>query len=723
MSHETGRPRALRSLCLIGAALPAFPCPPAFAQEATRLPDVDIASDAPLPGLAATARDRIDRPALDQLGAQSSDTGRIVTRVAGVGAYGAGGLSSLPTIRGLDNQRISILVDGVPIDIACPNNMNPPLSYTDPQTIAAIDVVTGVSPVSHGGDTIGGAILVETAPPAFAKAGEALVRGRASTFYRSNGDGFGGALTMTAANDHLSLTYSGAYSQSGNYRGGGDDDAVRATNYARTDHSLAFAAQTGAGLFELRGGFHHVPYEGFPNQYMDMTDNRSWFLTGRYRGAFDWGDVDLTADYRDTDHEMNFLADKGGTADGGMPMNTETHSAGVLLRISLPLSARDTLRVGGEFRHEWLNDYWPPVAGSMMMGPDSFININGAKKDRLGTFLEWQADWSAAFTTTIGVRNDQVWMNTGAVRPYGTGMMQMDDVMAAMAFNAADHRRHDDNWSGSVLLHYGPTARLAFDLGYARKVRSPTIYERYTWGRGAMASRMIGWFGDGNGYVGNLALDPERADTVSGAVTFGSRAAGDWSLRIAPYYTHVADYIDVVKLGDLTDMMGMPSGFALLQFANREAAFYGVDVTANARLLNSRTSGMLIATVTGSWQHGRNLADHDPLYHQMPFNASLALDYSRGRLDGRVTLDYVADRTRVDPTRNEPRTGRYALVGLGVGYGWRGFRLGVDVSNLFDKGYASPLGGLSLGDYGATGLLRPVPGRGRSLNVELSRRF
>src|SRR3546814_4703007 len=67
------------------------------------------------------------------------------------------------------------------------------------------------------------------------------------------------------------------------------------------------------------------PYEGFPNQYMDMTSNKSWYLNGHWKGAFDWGDLDLRAFYRDTDHRMNFLADKGGTATGGMPMNTEVH--------------------------------------------------------------------------------------------------------------------------------------------------------------------------------------------------------------------------------------------------------------------------------------------------------------------------------------------------------------------------------------------------------------
>ena len=707
---------------LFGTALTALTPSAAHAQQATALPTVTIASDALPPAVPPTA-ERLGKGELARAASDTSDTADIITRVPGVSAFGAGGYSSLPVIRGMDNGRITVLVDGVPIDVACPNNMNPPLSYTDPATTDSVTVITGVSPVSLGGDTIGGTIMVETAQPRFAGSGQTLIHGDASGFYRSNGDAFGGAASFGWANDRFSLTYDGSYTQSDNYDGGGDDGVVRSTEYAKTDHALTFAATTGVGLFRLKGGIQRAPYEGFPNQRMDLTDNKSWFLNGRWQNWFDWGDVDLTVHYRDTDHRMNFLADKGGTADGGMPMNTEVHSAGYTLKVSLPVSSRDTIRLGSELHHEWLNDVWPPVAGSMMMGPDAFVNINAAHRDRLGTYAEWEANWAQGLTSTVGIRNDQVWMNTGDVQPYGTSMMQMADIEAAAAFNAADHSKHDSNWSGSALLHYQAAKGIALDLGYAHKVRSPNIYERYSWGRGAMASTMIGWFGDGNGYVGNLNLAPERADTVSGAVTFSGAGSTPWSIRVAPYFSHVADYIDVVPLGPITDMMGMPTGFVQLQFANREAHFYGLDVSGDVDLWRGTNGGAARLTLGASWLHGQNLADHDPLYHQMPFNASARLDYADDGWDGHVTLTGVADKTRVDPTRMEPETNGYALVDLGAGYSWHGFRLGANVTNLFDTAYAPPLGGQSLGDFIATGDLRPVPGRGRSFNLSLGKKF
>ena len=694
----------------------------AHAQDATQLPPVDADAANPVDnvGTAPITGQELTREAIKRRQNATSDTGDLLRQLPGVSANSGGGFSSMPTLRGLSQQRLRITVDGAPIDLSCPNDMNTPLSYTVPQTIESIRVVPGVAPVSMGGDNIGGIISVESVAPRFAADGATLVTGEVSTFYRSNGDGFGGSALLTVASANLSATYTGSYTQAQQYKAGGDLGRVRSTEYAKTDHALALAFQNDAGLFKLKGGYHFSPYEGFANQAMDMVSNKSWFLNAGYDGEFDWGSVKFTADYRDTDHEMNFLEDK---LPGAMPMITEVHTFSTALKLELPVSARDKLRFGGEYHHQWLNDYWPPVAGNMMMGPNTFVNINGGTRDRIGGFAEWEAHWSDTLSSVIGARLDHVRMNTGQVQPYSTSMMNMADATAANAFNAVGHKRTDNNWSASALVSYAPTTGVAIELGYAHKARSPNIYERYTWGRGTMASRMIGWYGDGNGYVGNLNLKPERADTVSAAIEFkGTDDA--WSLRLSPYYTHVNDYIDAAFVKNLTHpMSGLPMPFVQLQFANQKAEFVGVDVSGQVELWDggkdagTRLSGSL------SWVRGQNLSDHAPLYHQMPLNVKVALDHRQGPVEAGVDLEWVAEKTRVDATRNEPVTSAYALVNLRLAYNLGPVKLSVEAENLFDKGYNLPLGGVSLGDYKATGVLRPVPGRGRSVNFGLSASF
>ncbi|OJW66534.1 MAG: TonB-dependent receptor [Sphingomonadales bacterium 63-6] len=722
--------------CLATLSLAA----PAFAQDAASS-DEDTALEAGGNGTVVitgpVAGTEMGRTSIARRQASTSDTAAILTRIPGVSTVTGGGFSSMPSIRGLSEQRLTVLVDGQAIDMSCPNDMNSPLSYTDPQNVASIRVLTGIAPVSKGGDNIGGVIAVDAAPPQFATGDAVLITGEASTFYRSNGDGFGGAVRLTAASHHVSATYTGSYTQSDQYDGGGDDGMVRSSEYAKTDHALALAVQSGSSLFQLKGGYHFSPYEGFVNQWMDMTSNKSWFLNGSYRGVFNWGKLDLAAAYRDTDHVMNFLEDK---LPGAMPMNTEVHSFDASAKVELPVSMHDTLRLGGEYHHQWLDDYWPPVAGTAMMSPDTYVNVNAATRDRIGAYAEWERHWSDRLFTVAGLRYDRVEMNTGDVQPYnpmdpipmggmgGMGTMDMGmgmanpDVGAANAFNAADHKRTDNNWSGSFVLTWRASDMASLELGYAHKARSPNIYERYTWGVGGMASQMIGWYGDGNGYVGNLDLKPERADTVSAALDLGGGSQG-WSLRIAPYYTHVSDYIDAQFVQVLTDMMGMPSPFVQLKFANQEAEFYGVDVSGGVDLWRGEGQDGTRLNAAASWLRGDNLTDGGPVYRQMPFNARLSLDHRQGALELGAELQWVAEKTRVDATRNEPVTGDYALVNLSAAYTIAGIRLSLEAENLFDRAYALPLGGMSLGDYGATGDLRPVPGRGRSINVGLSTRF
>ena len=99
--------------------------------------------------------------------AATSDSARLLQDIPGVSLYGAGGISSLPAIHGLADDRLRIQVDGMDLMAACPNHMNSVLSYIDPTQVGSVTVYAGITPVSVGGDSIGGTIQVKSAPPEF----------------------------------------------------------------------------------------------------------------------------------------------------------------------------------------------------------------------------------------------------------------------------------------------------------------------------------------------------------------------------------------------------------------------------------------------------------------------------------------------------------------------------------------------------------------------------
>lgn len=647
------------------------------------------------------------------------DTANLFRHSLGYSAYSAGGVSSLPVLNGMADERVATFVDGMRIPSACPNHMNPAMSYIDPDAVSSAVAIAGITSVSQGGDSTGGTLEVNRKDPIFSSTSKLLVTGHVRGDYRSNGGGSGASGSLTTANDWLSLRYTGSYSHASDYHTGGNGKRVLSTSYLSFNHTVTLGVKKENHLLALTVGQQDIPYEGFPNQYMDMTNNRSTFVNGKYKGDFNWGTLEARGFWQRVDHAMNMLADKGGhTATTGMPMNTDTRTAGYSIKATIPLGRKHILGLGSSFDHNGLNDWWPPLSGSMMMGPDTFHNINQGHRDRLGHYIEWKAQWLPRLSTELGLRNDLVMMNTGPVAPYSwTGMMSMADAMAARRFNAASRGRTDTNFDVTALARWTPLDSLTLEGGYARKSRAPGLYERYSWGEGAMSTTMIGWFGDGNGYVGNLNLKSEIANTLSTTLTWHDPVNDAWELKVQPYYTYTHNYINVVRIGALSN------GLSKLQFVNHNARSYGINSSGFVRLWKSPAFGTGELKANLNWVRGQDLVNHSGLYHQMPANGSISLHETYENWTGHVEVTLVKAKSSVDWLRNEPRTPGYALMGLGGSYRWRMLTLDASIENLLNQKYYLPLGGLSLGDYRATGVLSPLAGLGRSFNLSLSATF
>jgi len=153
MSHFSGS-RRLRPLVV---ALPmALAGTLAGAAEPYELTEITVEESAAASAFEGTA---VDSDELRWRRAISSDSATLLKDVPGVSLYGAGGVSSLPVIHGLADDRLRIKLDGMDLIASCPNHMNPVLSYIDPTQVGSIRVYAGVAPVSVGGDSIGGAIV------------------------------------------------------------------------------------------------------------------------------------------------------------------------------------------------------------------------------------------------------------------------------------------------------------------------------------------------------------------------------------------------------------------------------------------------------------------------------------------------------------------------------------------------------------------------------------
>ncbi len=104
---------------------------------------------------------RLGGDSLKPQGARTSDVAQMLQDVPGVSFYGAGQVSSLPVIHGLADDRLRVKIDGMDLIAACPNHMNPALSYLDPSQVDTLTVYAGISPVSAGGIRLAAASLLK----------------------------------------------------------------------------------------------------------------------------------------------------------------------------------------------------------------------------------------------------------------------------------------------------------------------------------------------------------------------------------------------------------------------------------------------------------------------------------------------------------------------------------------------------------------------------------
>lgn len=726
---------ALNPLALQAQTAPEAPRPPV--QTVTITAPAPLGEKDHLPQAQA-----VDPATLARRRLGSSDAAALLDGQPGVSLNGAGGVSALPAVHGLADDRLRVQVDGMDLMAACPNHMNSPLSYIDASAVGQVKVYAGITPVSVGGDSLGGTVQVESAAPLFAaEPGSWVHQGELGGAYRSNGRAWSADTNLTLATDALSLRYSGASTRSDNYQAAGafkdpasntgagstlPADEVGSSAYRAHNQALSLALRQDNHLLQLSAAYQDIPFEGYPNQRMDMTSNRSTQLNARYRGQYDWGELLAQAYSQRTDHRMDMGPDRDhyGT---GMPMNTAGRTLGASVQASLMTSPDELIRLGAEYQRYRLNDWWPPVGGTM--GPNTFWNLNLGQRDKVDVYAEQEQRWSPQWSHQIGLRLTRVHTATGEVQGYNDALSSLWGADAA-AFNAADRDRSDLNADLTALARYRPDGQTLYEFGYARKSRAPNLYQRYAWSTQGMAALMNNFVGDGNGYIGNPDLKPEVAHTLSLSGQWQAATATDsvpvdpaWSLRANAYLTRIEHYIDAQRCGFGqcgSGNLSATDSFVLLQYANQRAQLQGLDLSGQARLWDDSAWGRWGINGVLNWVHGRNLQTHDGLYNVMPLNLRLGLSHTLGGWQQTLEWQVVRAKTNVSAVRNEIRTPAYALLNWRASWQMNdSVRLDLGVDNLLNRRYSQPTGGAYLGQGSSMAITGipwgvAVPGKARS---------
>ena len=162
-----------------------------------------------------------------------------------------------------------------------------------------------------------------------------------------------------------------------------------------------------------------------------------------------------------------------------------------------------------------------------------------------------------------------------------------------------------------------------------------------------------------------------------------------------------------------------------LRFTNLDATLYGLRANLRQQLFDDQHTGRLFAALSASLNRGSRDESDEPLYQQMPWQAGLRIEHMLAGWHTQLDVTWTDEKHRVDPRRLENVTDSYTLVNIKTHYQWQQLQLTLGISNLLDKDYALPLGGVSVADIGMnrTQQFAQLKGYGRSLDVGLQYQF
>ena len=150
--NPTVLPRAIVPVLLLISLIPA----PARAGETLA---IEVTGERPATPPAATPTSVRGRDEI--LETPAPDTGAVLDTLPGVDVVRRGAAGLDPVVRGLQGDRVNVLVDGTRIYGGCPSRMDPPTMYVSPWSLERIEVVKGPYSVTDGPGGLGGTVKLD----------------------------------------------------------------------------------------------------------------------------------------------------------------------------------------------------------------------------------------------------------------------------------------------------------------------------------------------------------------------------------------------------------------------------------------------------------------------------------------------------------------------------------------------------------------------------------
>ncbi|HUT40461.1 MAG TPA: TonB-dependent receptor [Gammaproteobacteria bacterium] len=685
--------KSVSACCIL---VPAIACSLAAwsAEEATRLGTVTVTG-------AAIEEDNTYQLDTEEVAGIAPDAASLLHKVPGANVNRNGALTGIAQYRGLFGDRINVKVNGISVQEGCPNSMDPPLSFIPGTQLDNIEVIRGIAPVSSGLETLGGTLRATSIRPAFGSGDDMEAHGSLRLSGATvNDSGAAGVLTGVANRTHrLHLAGSREAGDDIEFNGG----TIRPSGHERDSYALGYGFRQAGHEVGLDVAHIDTGPTGTPSLPMDIEMADTDMVSGEYAGYLGAHAVHGQLFHTDVHHKMtNFLLRP--LMMNMMPMRSTSDGTGTGFRLDVGRAL-----VGGDLLVGI--DGQLATHDALITNPDNpmfqVVNFNDVERNLAGVFGEWEGALGAGWHSEFGLRVNQVRMDAGVVSHSMAAAAALQD-----RFNNADRSQTDTNVDWVARFMRPLSASTDFEIGFARKIRSPSYQERYLW----VPLEATGGLADGMTYIGDINLDPEVSHQVELALNMETTNAY-FEPRI--FYRDISDYIQGIPTTDMAaimfiDMMNMMNGTNMpypLQYANVDATLYGADAAWGYRLKDHWSLGGIV-----SYVRGKRDDVSDNLYRIAPLNGTLGLTYATAAWDVTAEGVFYDRQDKVSATNGETETGGYALMNLYGKYQvTKDLKLSGGIGNVFDRRYAAHLSGVNRADGSDVAVGERVPGEGRNV--------
>lgn len=671
---------------------------------------------------------------IDRLGIERrslNSVGDLFRSLAGTSTNNEGAFQVRPRVRGLESNRVLILVDGERLNNSrtATGQSGIEIGLVEPSLIESVEVVRGSGSVLYGTDALAGTINVITADtPARLDEGFRL-GGALNTYYTSNENGRRGSLALTGASKWFAFRIAQSLERFDNYFVGKADGVVPPEILSIggvTTEGEVLNSQSHGGNTRATARFFFNDTNTLRLNYdrRRMANIGSPTLIGTFTAYFPFSNRDKFSaryDVVELSENLKRISISGYyqpqlrnftniiTVPPAPPFFpglyqfsetvTDTKTTGFDVQSDWKLGDRNFLVAGASFFRDKNTDRRMIITSTTPTSPNRTVrrsrSVPDATLSNFGVFAQNEFRVTPKLRIVGGLRFD-----TFATRSEPTPDFVLDprftqDQIDDLGLNGLTDGLDVTNrtFTGDVGVVYSPISKLTFSARVGRSFRTPNIFERFFTDFGSVAGFL----------VGNPNLKPETGINLDTNVRYRTD-------RIAVTVTYFNNtYSNFLASVQALDRNGNPiviprppqQPIPVFQTRNiREARIQGVETELEAPI--KMAVGYLTPYGNYSYLRGDDLTAGRPLDTISPhrtnagfrwenFQRSYFVDYNARIVTTQHRLPPQAFRPVTQGGNGGPEAG-FVTHNVTGGYYYRGerfrFNINVGVSNLLNRAYS-----------------------------------